>query len=179
MVKYILIVSHCILNNASKVAQDETLLEKEYLERDALISAVMKKGVQMIQLPCPEFMLYGSKRWGHVRDQFDNPFFRRECRRMLDPVMLQLKGYADDRERFSLLGVVTVEGSPSCGGDLTCSAEWGGELCRDTIDDLIDSVRMVEEPGVFMEELSAMLKDCGLDIPLVSMSEAASMIDTL
>ena len=52
--KNILIVSHCILNNASKVIQDETLLEAEYRERTALISSVVNKGVQMIQLPCPD-----------------------------------------------------------------------------------------------------------------------------
>lgn len=62
--KYILTVSHCILNNASKVAQDEMLLEQEYLDRDEMISMAMKKGVQFLQLPCPEFMMYGSKRLG-------------------------------------------------------------------------------------------------------------------
>ena len=177
--KYILTVSHCILNNASKVAQDEAFLEEEYRERDKLISQVMDKGVQMLQLPCPEFMMYGSKRWGHVKDQFDNPFFRQECRRMLEPVMLQLKEYASDSKRFSLLGVVTVEGSPSCGGNLTCRAGWGGELQADTVNALIDSVRMAEEPGVFMEELRAMIKDSGLNVPFMNMKEAASKIDTL
>lgn len=177
--KNILIVSHCILNNASKVAQDETLLEEEYRERDELISAAMNKGVQMLQLPCPEFMMYGSKRWGHVKDQLDNAFFRQECRRILEPLILQLKEYASDSERFNLLGVVTVEGSPSCGGDLTCRADWGGELQPDTANDLIDSVRMTKEPGVFMEELRALTVDSGLDIPFMNMKEAASKIDTL
>ena len=177
--KYILTVSHCILNNASKVAQDEMLLEQEYLDRDEMISMAMKKGVQFLQLPCPEFMMYGSKRWGHVKEQFDNPFFRQECRRMLEPVILQLQEYANDSERFTLLGVVAVEGSPSCGGKLTCRADWGGELQADTITGLIDSVRMAEGPGVFMEELSALLKDSGPDIPFMNMREAASKIDTL
>lgn len=177
--KYILTVSHCILNNASKVAQDEKLLEQEYLERDVLITLAMNKGVQFLQLPCPEFMMYGSKRWGHVKDQFDNPFFRQECRRMLEPVILQLKEYANDSERFTLLGVVTVEGSPSCGGKLTCRADWGGELNPDTVSDLIDSVRMAEESGVFMEELRVMIKDSGLNIPFMSIKEAASRVDTL
>lgn len=177
--KNILIVSHCILNNASKVIQDETLLEAEYRERTALISSVVNKGVQMIQLPCPEFIMYGSKRWGHVKDQFDNPFFRQECRTMLEPVLLQLEEYAKAGDRFSLLGVVTVEGSPSCGGTLTCRADWGGELNPDTINYLIDSVRMSEEPGVFMEELQAMIKARGLNIPFINMREATSIIDTL
>ena len=177
--KNILIVSHCILNNASKVVQDETLLEKEYSERNELISSVMSKGVQMIQLPCPEFMMYGAKRWGHVKDQFDNPFFRQECRRMLEPVLLQIEEYANDPDRFSLLGVVTVEGSPSCGGTLTCRADWGGELDPDTVRDLIGAVRMEEAPGVFMEELRSMIEAKGLIIPFMSISEAASKIDTL
>ena len=177
--KNILIVSHCILNNASKVVQDETLLEKEYSERNELISSVMSKGVQMIQLPCPEFMMYGAKRWGHVKDQFDNPFFRQECRRMLEPVLLQIEEYANDPDRFSLLGVVTVEGSPSCGGTLTCRADWGGELDPDTVRDLIGAVRMEEAPGVFMEELRSMIEAKGLIIPFMCISEAASKIDTL
>ena len=98
--KHILVVSHCILNNASKVAQDEAFLEEEYRERDKLISQVMDKGVQMLQLPCPEFMMYGSKRWGHVKDQFDNPYFREQSRTMLKPFILQLKDYAQHPERF-------------------------------------------------------------------------------
>lgn len=177
--KYILIVSHCILNNASKVAQDETLLEEEYRERDELISACMNKGVQLLQLPCPEFMIYGSKRWGHVKDQFDNAFFRKECQSMLEPVMLQLEEYAGDSERFRLLGVVTVEGSPSCGGKLTCRADWGGELQVDTVVDLIDSVRMEKEPGVFMDVFRAMIEAGNLNIPFMNMREATLMIDTL
>lgn len=177
--KYILAVSHCILNNAAKVAQDEALLEEEYRERDELISLVIDKGVQMLQLPCPEFMMYGSKRWGHVKDQFDNPFFRQECRRMLQPVILQLEEYANDNERFTLLGVVTVEGSPSCGGNLTCRADWGGEPDQDTANDLADSVRMAKEPGVFMEELRTMIKESGLNVPFMDLREAASKIDTL
>jgi hypothetical protein len=75
--------------------------------------------------------------------------------------------------------VVTVEGSPSCGGTLTCRADWGGELNPDTINYLIDSVRMSEEPGVFMEELQAMIKARGLNIPFINMREATSIIDTL
>ena len=68
---------------------------------------------------------------------------------------------------------------PSCGGNLTCRAGWGGELQKDTVNGLIDSVRMTEEPGVFMEELRAMIKDSGLNILFMNMKEAASKIDTL
>ncbi len=177
--KNILAVSHCILNNASKVAQDESGLAEEYKQRDRLISAVMDKGVQLIQLPCPEFMVYGAKRWGHVKDQFDNPFYRSECRRLLEPVLMQLREYSNCPERFRILGVVSVEGSPSCGAKLTCRGDWGGELCDGNAAELISSVRTEEAPGVFIEELSAMMDSCGLDIALMSISEAADMIEKL
>lgn len=177
--KYILAVSHCILNNASKVAQDEAGLAEEYRQRDRLIAAVMDKGVQLIQLPCPEFMIYGAKRWGHVKDQFDNPFYRKECRRMLEPVVMQLREYSNCPERFMIIGAVSVEGSPSCGAKLTCRGDWGGELCPENAAELISSVRTEEAPGVFIEELAAMMEDDGLDIALMSIPEAAEAIEKL
>lgn len=176
--KEILIVSHCILNNAAKVAQDESGLAEEYAQRNALMQAVSDKGVQLIQLPCPEFILYGAKRWGHVKDQFDNPFFRSQCRYMLEPVMMQIEEYASDPGRFSLLGIVSVEGSPSCGHALTCRGDWGGEPedCAHGNTGFASSVRTADEPGVFMEVLEMMLRERGLDIRILSISEAAVLI---
>ena len=80
--------------------------------------------------------------------------------------------YAAVPDRFRILGIVSVEGSPSCGSRLTCRGDWGGEL------DLRDSgitdkgVRMTEEAGVFMDEIVKMLGEYGLDIPVMTMPEA-------
>ena len=174
--KEILVVSHCILNNASKVMQDESELAEEYRERDALMRAVLDNGIQLMQLPCPECILYGPNRWGHVKDQFDNMYFRRECRSMLRPVMDQLKEYAGIPERFRVLGIVSVEGSPSCGSRLTCRGNWGGELSLMGPGQAEKAVTMSGEPGVFMEELTDMLREYGLDIPVMTMAEAAASI---
>ena len=78
--KKIIFVSHCILNTASKVVlyNEKEIAEEENL-RLKFVSKALEKGIQLVQLPCPEFTLYGSKRWGHVSDQFDNPFFRNHC----------------------------------------------------------------------------------------------------
>lgn len=43
--KEILVVSHCILNNASKVLQDESELADEYRERDELMQVVCKQRI--------------------------------------------------------------------------------------------------------------------------------------
>ena len=63
--KDLLIVSHCILNHAAKVEQDEAELAGEYKIREELLQLVLKKDVQLFQMPCPEFIMYGSQRWGH------------------------------------------------------------------------------------------------------------------
>ena len=177
--KDLLVVSHCILNKASKVAQDESELAEEYRQRDALIRLAIDRDVQLIQLPCPEFIIYGAARWGHVKDQFDNPYFREQSRAMLKPVIMQLKEYAQHPESFNIIGIVSVEGSPSCGSNLTCRAEWGGELTAELCADggPSEKVRMVNEAGVYMEELASMLTEHELNIPVYSIPEAVSLIN--
>ena len=108
--KKIIFVSHCILNNASKVVlYNQKEIEAEEDLRVRFLNKVLNSGVQIIQLPCPEFTLYGSRRWGHVSDQFDNPFFRRHCRNILTPIVEQLKEYLNN-DSFRVLGIVGIDG---------------------------------------------------------------------
>lgn len=179
--KNILVVSHCILNNAAKVADDGAGLAEEYRQRDEMMQAVLDKNVQLLQLPCPEFIMYGSRRWGHVKDQFDNPFFRSRSRELLKRTLMQLREYASNTNRFRLLGIVSVEGSPSCGYRLSCRADWGGEI-NETVCEAggaAAKVRMVNEPGVYMEVLAGMLEESGLELPILTIPEATSTIKTL
>ena len=82
--KDLLIVSHCILNHAAKVEQDEAELAGEYKIREELLQLVLKKDVQLFQMPCPEFIMYGSQRWGHVKNQFQHPFTLNHAGRFLN-----------------------------------------------------------------------------------------------
>ena len=75
--------------------------------------------------------MYGSQRWGHVKNQFQHPFYMEQCRKILEPVLLQLQEYAQHVEKFHVLGIVSVEGSPNCGYHLTCEGEWKGEIGTD------------------------------------------------
>lgn len=173
----IFVVSHCILNSAAKVAQDEADLAEEFRLRRAFLEAALSKDIQLLQLPCPELTLFGTRRWGHVKDQFDYPYFRTSCRTMLEPLVLQLQDYCQNPDRFQVKGIVSVEGSPSCGFNLTCKAAWGGELSSNPneLSDMVQSVEMVHESGVFMEELACMLKEYQLDIPIVTLQEAIGL----
>lgn len=174
MMKKILIVSHCILNTASKVAMDEQELAEEYRQKEMLLDRIIRNHIQMIQLPCPEFRLYGSRRWGHVRDQFAHPHYKKECRRMLEPVLMQMEEYLTYPEEYEILGVVSVEGSPSCGYGLTCTGKWGGELSRNVeeIRKIQDGLRMVSKPGVLMEILAEELDKRSWKVPILSMEKA-------
>ncbi len=164
----ILFVAHCILNTASKVVMfDDAEMAAEEKLRRRFVHAALDAGVQLVQLPCPEFTLYGCKRWGHTADQFDNPFFRGHCRRLLSSVLEQAREYLEHPERFEVLGFLGVDGSPSCGAKYSCEGEWGGNLSgRDDLDDTITSAKLVERRGVLFRVLEAMLQEEGLSLPL-------------
>jgi predicted secreted protein len=167
----ILVVSHCILNTASKVTSyNEDEQKEEARHRRNLLEYILQKDIQLIQLPCPELLLYGTKRWGHVKNQFDNPFFRSQCRLMLTPVILQLKEYAANPERFQLEGIVAIDFSPSCGYHVTCKGDWGGEFsgCPGLAKKL-DALTTAPEPGVFVEELIKLLEEAKLNVPILTL----------
>lgn len=175
----ILVVPHCILNTAAKViSYNQEEINTESTNREELLNYVRKNNIQLLQLPCPEFILYGSKRWGHVKDQFNHPFFRKQVRIMLEPIIMQLKEYTSYPEHFQLLGIIAIDGSPSCGYYKTCRGDWGGELagCPD-LHKNINEISMSNEPGVFMEELVSFLEKENLYIPITDLSSFVSIID--
>ena len=169
----ILFISHCILNTAAKVVlyEPEDIAAEEALRR-RFVGLALESGVQLIQLPCPEFTLYGARRWGHVSDQFDNPFFRAHCRTILAPVLLQLKEYLANPDRFRVLGIVGVDGSPSCGVDYTSRGNWYGSfLGRQDLQQTLDTCTLGRKRGIFMDVLGQMLQEEGLadTVPVTSL----------
>ena len=85
--KQIILLAHCILNVNSKVYG---LAGYKSSLKD-LVAFLMDQDLAMIQLPCPELEILGLKRWGHVKDQLDYPFFRQHCRSLLDPMIRQVR----------------------------------------------------------------------------------------
>ncbi len=165
----ILFVAHCILNISSKVVmwEYEDMAAEEDLRKKFLMKAI-PQDVQLVQLPCPEFTMYGARRWGHVSDQFDNVFFRNHCRKILEPVLDQMEEYLSEPDRFEVLGIAGVDGSPSCGVDLTCeSKEYYGSLGghKDPLG-VYKSIQMTNKNGVLISVLREMLDERGIDVPI-------------
>lgn len=176
--KRIVFVSHCVLNTASKVDDNNKGgITKEEIARKEFLYKAIKEDIYMIQLPCPEFNIYGANRWGHTKEQFDNPFFRDNCRRMLEPYILQIREYVNSVDKFEVLGVIGIDGSPSCGVNITCCGDWGGELSsHDDINEVIKRVHVKEEKGVFMEVLEEMLHENEVNITMVGLEEGLDKI---
>lgn len=178
--KSLIFLSHCILNKSSKVFCDEHGLDEEYKIRNQLLKLILKKDIQVVQLPCPEFILYGSRRWGHVKDQFEHPFFKEQCKKMLSPIITQIIEYKSYPNDYNVIGIVSVEGSPSCGYKLSCRGNWGGELESNLdLNNIINSVRISEEPGVFFETLSNLLQINNINVDILTMMEAVEKINLL
>lgn len=161
-------LSHCILNANSKV---EGLSIYPAAMQD-LVRFLMESGIGIIQLPCPEMEVYGIKRWGHVKEQFDTPHFRRICREILRSTVGQVENYLNNG--YEVLGIIGIDGSPSCGVQKTCSSQnWGGETSdKEELWNKISDVRSVEGRGVFMDELMELLGESGLDIRAFSVDES-------
>jgi predicted secreted protein len=174
MKKKILFVAHCVLNTASKVVMynDEEMAREEALRRRFVLGAV-EGGIQLVQLPCPEFLAYGSRRWGHTADQFDHPFFREHCRKLLESPVRELRAYLEDTGSFEVLGILGIDGSPSCGVDFTCAGPWGGNPSgRDDLEETLAAVRVERRPGVFIAVLAGMLREQDIDVPLAGLNAA-------
>ena len=176
--KKIVVVSHCVLNTASKVVYyNKKDITEEEIDRKNFLCGAIKEDIHFLQLPCPEFNMYGSNRWGHTKEQFDNPFFRDNCRRMLEPILLQMKEYISETDKFEVLGIIGIDGSPSCGVNITCCGEWGGEfsgLCD--INEVIERVNVKSEKGVFMEVLEVMMRENEIHLHMLGLKEALRKI---
>ena len=142
--KKIIFVSHCILNTASKVVlYNQTDMDAEENLRKKFMHKAIDQEVQIIQLPCPEF--------------------RDHCRKILAPCIQQLKEYLANEDWFEVLGIVGVDGSPSCGVDYTCCADWYGSFeCREGLDKTFNECTLEKKSGIFMQVLKEMLKENGL-----------------
>ena len=161
--KYIVLISHCFMNNHSKVRNyNKKQIEGEAMTRGKILSLFTENDIGIIQLPCPEVILYGLKRWGHVKDQFNHFHFVKECQAMLLPLIEQVQEYL--KNGYSLFGVIGIERSPSCGILKTYRGEWKGEISGNPLieDNRVRGISLSDERGLYMEILEQMICAIGI-----------------
>lgn len=157
--KKIIFVAHCILNQNSVVVP----YGKEMKDFKNFVVRCMDENIGIVQLPCPETEVYGLKRWGHVKDQFQHWGFIKPSEEKLKEIVKQIEDYKNNG--YEILGVYGIKGSPSCGISLTCKGDWCGEAWNyKSLEDISSRVKMVEEMGLYMEIFQKLLKEKAIEI---------------
>lgn len=164
--KKIAIISHCIINQNSVV-------KGEYKDMNIFfpfIKKLFEENIGILQLPCPETEYYGLRRWGHVKEQFDNCGYRKYLEKIINSFVDIIKEYINNE--YEIVGVYGIAGSPSCGVNLTCSANWEGEisLYKDK-EDIVSRVKMINESGIFMEIFKSVLDKNKINIPFYDVDD--------
>lgn len=164
--KKIAIISHCIINQNSVV-------KGEYKDINIFfpfIKKLFEENIGILQLPCPETECYGLRRWGHVKEQFDNCGYRKYLEKIINSFVDIIKEYINNG--YEIVGIYGIAGSPSCGVNLTCSANLEGEisLYKDK-EDIVSRVKMINESGIFMEIFKSVLDKNKINIPFYDVDD--------
>lgn len=163
--KKIVLVAHCLLNANSKV---EGLEEFDSVLKELIIFLV-ENNYGIIQMPCPELTSAGIKRWGKVKEQYNNPFYRQHCRDLTRDLIKQVEDYIEND--YTISAVIGVEKSPSCGINESCSADnWKGNISNLNPNKL-NECKFINESGVFIDILKEKFKIKNLEIPFIGIDE--------
>lgn len=170
----ILVLSHCILNRATRWWQKGKPLGDNRGLNLQILSLLSELKIGVIQLPCPEFTFCGNPRPPRTRDEYLSlPRFQQHCKRLADETSKYLKSIIENAREPSvkILAIVGVERSPTCG--VKCTSTGRGV-----------NKRYVEEKGIFIELLGESLRKRGLEIPFIGVDldkpeELVGLIDEL
>jgi len=162
-VKKVILLCHCVINEKSKVKKVDINPPGDIKE---FINLLVDNEIGILQLPCPEMICYGLKRWGHVKEQFDTPHYRNLCRELFQPYLEQIKDYLANN--YEIIGLVGIEGSPTCGVYKTCTGNWGGQLGNNPyLQDAINTITLSDESGILIDEIRNILSQNNISLPLI------------
>ncbi len=79
------------------------------------------------------------------------------------------------RDGCALVGLIGVDGSPSCGMFRTCTGYRGGEISSEStnVSGQVGMLASVSGRGIFMREVLFMLEERNISIPLLAVDEEA------
>ncbi|WP_419656533.1 conserved uncharacterized protein, DUF523 [Desulfosarcina variabilis str. Montpellier] len=164
--KKIIIVCHCILNANAKVSP---LAVYPGVLRQAM-DAFIEAGTGIFQLPCPETSYMGLNRWGMCFEQYNQPNYRRHCRRILEASVDQIEAFSS--AGYEICGIIGAEGSPNCGVTKIPSGLTGGTIRdREMVESQLKNLTYKKGSGVFLRELKKMLSDKGISLKMMAVDE--------
>jgi len=148
----IVVVSHCMLNVHSL---EDNLAIYPGLEKE-VVELLMKKGVGIYQIPCPEIELSSIFRKALPKESYEHPKIRKSYRKLAEEITQTLSAYT--KKGYKISAVLGAEGSPTCGmglvGRWKKNIKGKREFPRD--------IEFVPGMGVFIEEFKACLETIGV-----------------
>ena len=149
--KKVAVVAHCLLNQNAKV--NGFAFFPDMIKE--LVDILHNHNYGIIQLPCPETVYAGMRRWWYVREQYDNAMYRKVIKEAVEPVLDQIEELSKDGCKIVLIG---LDGSPSCGVRSSGSdPRWGGKPEIDNIE-----YPQVKNSGIFIKMIQEGIKERGL-----------------
>jgi predicted secreted protein len=164
------VVCHCILNANTKV---EGL--SQYAGIHPLVTRLAELGIGVIQMPCAEMTALGMRRWGQTREQYESVAFTEHCRVLSEQTAEQVREFA--RCGYEIVGLVGVDGSPTCGVTFSASGEWGGEPSPEEWAKTVSTCGKSDKPGVHIEILQQLLKPLGVRFTAIDESVPGHGVD--
>jgi len=155
--KRIVLVAHCVLNQNS--ISDGTADFPGSISE--IVRFLVQAGVGIIQMPCPEILCLGLDRGDvhggerpviventRIRQALKNPSAVRKIKSLVNQLVFQIEQY--QRNGFTVLGIIGIDRSPSCGVNTTSMNN-----------------QEVEGEGVFVEALRGELEKRNIHIDIV------------
>jgi predicted secreted protein len=162
----IVVCTHCIVNQNAKL---EGLAGWPGMI-DEVVDLVRESGAGILQMPCPEMLYEGIGRFDKSVEQYRCSAFRSICENIVREVTDQIENYI--QWGYVVPVILGVDGSPSCGVNLTQSApEWRGLVAGQNWKKL----RSIQESGIFMEALQNELDHRNLKIPFLGILEVPEL----
>ncbi|MGL5149710.1 MAG: hypothetical protein ACRC7N_03940 [Clostridium sp.] len=156
--RYFAVVAHCLINPSTRVHA----LGKRYELAETLCKLFLSKHISIIQLPCPEFTAMGYMRNPQGRQQYDNVFFRKHCKKALESYIDMIKELTDNGN--TPLCFIGIQGSP------TCCINWGKHKINKYKTESINEVEgdsTIGLNGIMTEVLKEMMQNVGINIPFL------------
>ncbi|MEM2272728.1 MAG: hypothetical protein QXX56_00755 [Candidatus Bathyarchaeia archaeon] len=150
----VLVVSHCLLNKATRWWQEGKPLERNIGLAGEIVKYVLRHNIGLIQMPCPEFTFCGNPRPSRRKDEYERLLgFKEHCERLARIFAEQMRFFIamDKNPRVYIIAIIGVKRSPSCAVNTALSMR-NGMLHQN-------------EKGIFIEFLERELSAYCQEIP--------------
>jgi len=153
----IVVVAHCILNQNSRVQG----LAKFPATIKTVVKILLEHEAGIIQMPCPELLYAGYKRWAQTKNQYDTPNYRKFCQEIAKQIADQILEYT--KNEVEVKAIIGIKGSPTCAVTETTKGYMGGDPTKMKNQEK----RKIKEKGILIEELQKILKETKIKTKMI------------